>query len=172
MPASLKGRELSLFVLPRSFSKNSRERYSDWISHLKERGYGNALWQEMEDILYPNFEITVPPKVKEQRFRRVLVANKHPDQLDVALPDRVLTINTNFFVRKSEKLSGLDVDKKRQFHTTVYLRYYKLDAGAINQPIPATGRAVKADLLNAQRAAAEQATRSLLNRLARAESGP
>ena len=163
-----------LTVLPVAFSTESKRNYPHWIESMEKKGYGNAIWQELEDILYDanRFELVMEPPAESEEFRRILAARgagmgDADHGITIDLPDRVLTINVNFFVRTSESMSMLSSHSRKEFHATVYLRYFDLENRAINRAVPATGDAVGGDLLDATRAAARKATRKLLQRLDR-----
>ena len=165
---------VKLHVLPGAFSRESRERYPDFVNKLRQSGWGNGIWQRMEDILYDDgrFDIIVEPPTNEDRIRHILAAHKQvTSEGEIAsvpqLPDHILTINTNFFVRTNTSLAGFTAKKEEQFHSTVHLRYYEVNAATINTPVPATGDAVSTDLLEASRFAAEKAAAKLIRRLDR-----
>ncbi len=163
-----------LTVLPVSFSSESRRNYPHWIETMEKAGYGNAVWQELEDVLYDahRFELVMEPPAESEEFRRILAARGagmvNPGQsINIELPERILTINVNFFIRTSESMSMLSVAKNKQFHATVYLRYFDLEHGPLNRAVPASGDAVADDLLDASRAAVRKAAQKMLQRLDR-----
>lgn len=159
-----------LSVLPSSFSKESKRNYPAWISHMQEKGYGNAIWQELEDILYDSthFDLIMEPPTSIDAFRNILAGKKARGEgkpIEIELPDHILTMNVNFFVQKSESLKGMSVVTTENFHATVHLRYYDLNNGAINRAVPATADGVDADLIQATRLATRNATKKLLSRM-------
>lgn len=163
-----------LTVLPVSFSAESKRNYPGWIDTMQKAGYGNAVWQELEDILYDahRFDLVMEPPAESEAFRRILAARAAGATdggggITIDLPERVLTVNVNFFVRKSESLSMLSVEKKEQFHATVHLRYFDLENGALNRAVPATGDGVADDLLDATKIAAHNAAQKFLRRIDR-----
>jgi len=109
------------------------------------------------------------PPVASEEFRQVLSAKRQGglagNNLRVEMPDRILTINVNFFVKETESLQGMTLFKNQEFHATVHLRYYNLQGQVINRSIPATGDAMSGDLLEATRLATRIAAGKLLRRL-------
>ena len=160
--------QINLFILPRAFSRRSEETYGSWIDKLRRQGFGHALWREMENVLY-DFDIVdkivIPPSYLETQVRQSVKKNRPSQHPVTEIVDHLLTIDTNFFVRKTEQLQGFAVKKTRQFHVTIYLRFYTLKSNLITRPIPASGTAVGKDLLSAQRKAARKAARNLISRI-------
>ena len=164
-----KGPVSKLHVLPASFSDESKKNYAKFIEKLEASGYGNALWQELENILYDSgyFELLMESPANSQVIRDLLEAKGKDVASNVTLPDKILTINTNFFQGSTESLNMLTTTRKAEFHATVYLRYYELDGNAINRAVPAVGDAVAADVLDAVKLATKKAAVQLLTRINR-----
>ena len=161
-----------LSVLASSFSPESRRNYPTWIKKMESAGYGNAIWQELEDILYDSgrFDLLMEPPLASEQFRQILSTRGQGglggNNLHIEMPDRILMINVNFFVKETQTLQGMTLSTNQEFHATVHLRYYNLDGGrAINRPVPATGDAMSGDLLEATRIATRNASQKLLHRL-------
>jgi hypothetical protein len=167
------GPRSKLHVLPASFSEESKRNYGKFIEKLEASGYGNALWQELEDILYDSgyFELLMESPANSQAIRDVLDAKGKDVASSIVLPDKILTINTNIFQGATESLTMLTTTRKQEFHATVHLRYYELDGNSINQAIPATGDAVAPDVLDAVRQATKMASVRLLTRISRRTPG-
>ncbi len=157
-----------LYVLPASFSMESHDKYGKWIEKLQEQGFGNAVWQELEEVLYDtdSFELILESPANVRKIRDILDA-KNVDLTNVKLPDKILTINTNFFVKKAESASFFKVKKTEIFDVTVYLRYYELDGPAINIAIPAMGEFRAENLMDATRQAVRKSAEKLLHRIER-----
>lgn len=164
-----KGPVSKLHVLPASFSEESKKNYAKFIEKLEASGYGNALWQELENILYDSgyFELLMESPANSQVIRDLLDAKGKDVASNVTLPDKILTINTNFFQGSTESMNMLTTTRKPEFHATVYLRYYELDGSAINRAIPAVGDAVAPDVLDAVKLATRKAAVQLLTRINR-----
>lgn len=162
-----------LTVLASSFTQESRRNYPDWVGQMEQEGYGNSIWQELEDILYESghFELLMEPPTSSEEFRQVLSARKGGgiagNNLRVEMPDLLLSTNVNFFKKTKQTLHGMNVVEREEFHATVHLRYYDLNSGVANRSIPATGDAVSDDLLKATRIASRRAAEKLLRRIGR-----
>ncbi len=161
------GERAKLHVLPASFSDASQRNYAPYIEKLQAQGFGNAVWSELEDVLYESnyFELVMESPTNVQAIRDILSATGAAPK--IALPEKVMTINTNFFVNTTESMSMMNTSKTQQYHATVYLRYYELDGAAINAAVPATGDGVAGDLLTATRMATRNAAIKLLKRISR-----
>lgn len=161
-----------LHVLPLAFSKESEEKYAAWISRLKSEGLGNAVWLEIEEAFYehPEFAVVQSP-MAEREFLQIVEARRlrQPDaKAAYVLPDEVVTINTNFFIRKEQRLDWGKARSSETYQVTVYLRYYDLTNGLVNVAIPAQADASAFDPVTATRAATKAAVGLLLKRLAAA----
>jgi len=172
VPTSNRSHHLEkLSVLASSFSPESRRNYPTWIGKMESAGYGNAIWQELEDILYDSgkFDLLMEPPLASEQFRQILSMRGQGglsgNDLHIEMPDRILMINVNFFVKETQSLQGMTLSTNQEFHATVHLRYYNLEGRVINRPIPATGDAMSGDLLEATRIATRNASQKLLRRL-------
>lgn len=158
-----------LHVLPLAFSKESEEKYAAWISRLKSEGLGNAVWLEIEEAFYehPSFAVVQSP-IAEREFLQIIEARRlrQPTaETAYALPDKVVTINTNFFVRKEQRLDWGKAQRSETYQATVYLRYYDLLDGVVNVAVPAQADATATDPISATRTATRAAVVILLKRL-------
>jgi hypothetical protein len=163
-----------LHILPVAFSKESQANYQAWIEKLRTSGFGNAIWQEIEDVAYDDPRFTVIQEtvaadefaqLLEARQKRAPEAGTSESAPARELPDYVVTINVNFFVRATETLKVFSASKSEEFRVTIYLRYYDLASGAINVAVPAQADAVGVDPMVAARQAVRSAWAKLLTRL-------
>ena len=171
-----------LHVLPLAFSPESKKNYGPWIERLTADGLGNAIWQEIEDLFFehPRYAVLQSP-VTHEDFLKILAARqagrpaegagRAPEEPLYALPDRVVTVNTNFFVRKDAKLAWGKAQQTEEFHVTVYLRYHDLTGGKVNLAVPAQADALGPNPVLAARAATKAAVAKLLERLGARRSG-
>ncbi len=66
---------------------------------MESSGYGNAIWQELEDILYDSgwFDLLMEPPLASEQFRQILSVRGQGglggNNLQIEMPDRILTIN-------------------------------------------------------------------------------
>jgi hypothetical protein len=169
--------KIPVHVLPLAFSAESEKNYGAWIRTMQAQGVGNAVWSELEEILYdhPRYTVLQSP-VTQQEFSDLIAARNRAEAAApagelYALPDRVLTINLNVFPRTSEQLKGFSTRKKTEFSVTVYLRYFDLTSGPLNRAIPAQADATAELPVEATRQAVGAALVKLLQRIDQAE-GP
>ncbi len=166
IPYNTSGSIANLYVLPAAFSKESIKNYPRFIEQQKQQGFGNAIWNELEDLLYDTgyFKLLSASPATIPGLSDILEA-KGISKSKIDLPEKILTINTNFFIRKSQSMNMLKVTKQEMYHVTVYMKYFELDKNAINIAIPASGDAVHSDLLYATKQALKLATKKLLRRI-------
>lgn len=173
--------KLQLYVLPAAFSAESEKNYAAWIERLTADGLGNAIWQEIEEIFYdhPRYAVLQSP-VTHAEFRKILEARQSSataitsaDETAAAyeLPDKVVTVNTNFFTRANAKLTWGKSERREEFHVTVYVRYYDLLGGKLNTAIPAQADAIGPNPIVAAREATRTAVARLLARLEKVVGG-
>ena len=174
--------KVPLHVLPLAFSPESKRNYGPWIERLVADGLGNAIWQEIEEVFFehPRYVVLQSP-VTHEEFQKILAARqagrtaagpeRAADEPLYALPDKVIAVNTNFFVRKDAKLAWGKAQAAEEFHVTVYLRYYDLTGGRVNVAVPAQADALGPNPVLASRAATKAAVAKLLERLAPPRSG-
>jgi hypothetical protein len=161
---------MKLHILPLSFSKESQKQYGDWIKKMGALGYGNAVWQELEEMLYdhPKFELITQP-TEEDEFLKILGSyfkNAEGGTSNIwDIPAHIITMNCNFFVREEQSLKGFKATKAEKFHVTIYMRYYDLTSGRVNQVVPSSGSVIGDDPISASREAAHLAMKKLMERL-------
>ncbi|GAB5561228.1 MAG: hypothetical protein SynsKO_28750 [Synoicihabitans sp.] len=165
---------LRIHVLPLAFSAESRKHYGEWIERLEGEGYGQAIWQELEELLYDveGLELIQSPMVEDE-FMEILRA--HLEQASAEdgaavfeLPSQIITLNANVFTREVESLRMMKATRTTQHEVTLYLRFFDLAGGKLNQAIPARGTAAAESPVAAGREAMKHAVESLLSRLQRA----
>jgi hypothetical protein len=173
-------RKVPLYVLPLAFSPESKKNYGPWIERLTAEGLGNAIWQEIEEVFYehPRFVVLQSP-VTHEEFQKILsaraaTATRPEGSADTvyALPEKVITVNTNFFTRAEAKLAWGTAQQRDEFHVTVYLRYYDLVGGRLNVAVPAQADATGSNPVLASRQATRAAVARLIERLGRAPGPP
>lgn len=169
-------RKAQLYVLPLAFSPESKKNYGPWIERLTAEGLGNAIWQEIEEVFYdnPRFVVLQSP-VTHEEFQKIIAARETSvtrveptGEATYALPEKVITVNTNFFTRTGAKLAWGKAQQNEEFHVTVYLRYYDLVGGRLNVAVPAQADATGPNPVLASRQATRAAVTRLIERLARA----
>lgn len=156
-----------IFVAPLSFGKESEEQFPEVVKKYKTLGYGNAIWQTVEDLLYAqNFEIvTAPTAQTRSMLEQILGQSAGPTSGAVRLPDKVLLCNMNFFEIKTESLSFGKLARNSEYHAELLLELYDVTAPHSNVKIPSKGEARDKDLLTATQKAARQAIEKLVDRL-------
>lgn len=165
-------RKLPLLIAPMAFSKKSSEEYPALVAKWKEKGYGNAIWLTIEDMLYDaqRFEIVTMPEEDQDMFRALMggrgVSGAQERSL-VKFPSKILVANMNFFENKTESVSFARVKRSSEYHVQLFLRYFELDGKYLNVPISAKGEARHVDLLDATNLAAKNAIDRLLQRVER-----
>ncbi len=161
---------LKVHVLPLAFSAESRRNYGEWIERLEAEGYGQAVWQELEEILYdePQIELIQSP-LSEREFTDLVRAHAERDLAEgealFELPEQVISINANVFQRAQESLSLMRSSKTTEYEVTLYLRFYDLKGGRLNRAVPARGSGVATSPVEAARIAVRAAAATLLQRL-------
>ena len=157
---------IPLLVCPMAFGAESEEQFPQVVAEFRRKGYGNAIWQTVEDKLYDSrrFLFVAPP---QQQVRSMLeqILGRAPDPKQQQLPRRFLLCNMNFFEAKNERLSLGAVARSTEYHVELMLEYYNLDGQYTNIKIPAKGEARDKDLLNATGQAAVLAIERLLRRI-------
>ncbi len=166
IPYNSSGKIEKLHVLPAAFSRESIKNYPEFIKQQKAQGFGNAIWNELDDLLYDTgyFKLLSANPAMIAGIGDVLEA-RGTSKRNIELPDKILTVNTNFFIRKVSSMDMMKVHKQEKFHVTVHLKYFELDNNAINIAIPASGDFVDVDLFDATKIALKLATKKLLRRI-------
>ena len=158
-----------VFVCPLSFGKESEEQFPEVVEGYKKKGYGNAIWQTVEDLLYEEgFEIVTAPSSQTKSLLQQMFGQSAPSSSSaVKLPDKVLLCNMNFFEVKTESLSWGTLARNSEYHAELLLELYDLHAEHSNVKIPSKGEARNKDLLTATQNAATQAVKKLVQRVRR-----
>lgn len=169
-PGGKRETRLPLLVCPMAFGASSEEQFPELVAEFRRKGYGNAIWQTVEDKLYESgrFLFVTPP---QQQMRSMLeqILGRAPDTGEQKLPRRFLLCNMNFFEIKSESLLAGAASKRTEFHVELMLEYYNLDGQYTNIKIPAKGEARGRDLPSATGEAAVNAIKRLLQRIDKEE---
>jgi len=169
-PGGGRDTRLPLLVCPLAFGPESEEQFPELVAEFRRKGYGNAIWQTVEDKLYESgrFLFVTPP---QQQVRSMLeqILGRAPDTGEQKLPRRFLLCNMNFFEIKSESLLAGAVSKRTEYHVELMLEYYNLDGRYTNIKLPAKGEARGRDLPAATGEAAAKAIQKLLERITREE---
>lgn len=156
-----------IFVCPLSFGKESEEQFPEVVKKFRMLGYGNAIWQTVEDLLYEKgFEIvTAPSSQTQSMLEQILGQSAVPAPGAVKLPEMVLLCNMNFFEVKTESLSWFRLARNSEYHAELLLELYEVTAPQRNVKIPSKGEARDKDLLTATQKAAKQAIDKLVERI-------
>ena len=156
-----------VFVCPMSFGRESEEQFPAVVEKYRALGYGNAIWQTVEDLLYEKgFEIvTAPSSQTKGMLEQIFGLSVAPADQAVKLPDKVLLCNMNFFEVKTESLSGMVLVRNSEYHAELLLEWYEVAAAHANVKIPSKGEARDKDLLVATQKAAKQAIDKLVERV-------
>jgi hypothetical protein len=159
---------IPLLVCPVAFGERSAEQFPEIVAGYQKKGYGNAIWQSVEDKLYDTgrYRIVTPPSKQIKSVLEQILSAKAEESGKQELPSKILLCNMNFFEVKSEKLRFGTLARKTEYHVELMLEYYDITGPYTNVKIPARGEAKKADLLEATNMAAEQAIEKLLERIA------
>jgi hypothetical protein len=165
--ASKAQERIPIFVLPLSYGKDSEEQFPEVVKKYKALGYGNAIWQTVEDLLYSKgFEIVTAPSSQTQSLLQQMFNQAAPSSpAAVKLPDKVLLCNMNFFEIKTESLSWGALARNSEYHVELLLELYDITAPHSNVKIPSKGEARDKDLLDATQKAAKQAIDKLVERV-------
>jgi len=157
----------AVFVCPLSFGAESKEQYPDIVDDYKKKGYGNAIWQTVEDLLYDQgFEIvTAPTSSATNLVQQMFGQSISPSGNSVKLPEKILLCNMNFVEIKTESLSLGKRALKSEYHAALHLSLFSTDGLHTNVPIPASGRGRHEDLLHATQEAAVMAVEKLTRRM-------
>ena len=156
-----------IFACPLSFGKESEEQFPEVVKKFRTLGYGNAIWQTVEDLLYEKgFEIvTAPSSQTQSMLEQILGQSAAPTPGAVKLPEMVLLCNMNFFEVKTESLSWFRLARNSEYHAELLLELYEVTAPHANVKIPSKGEARDKDLLTATQKAAKQAIDKLVERV-------
>lgn len=154
---------IPIFVAPFSFGRESEEQFSDIVAQYKALGYGNAVWQTVENLLYDrNFEILTSPAARtKDMLAEIMGQFAESPEGDVLLPDLVLLCNMNFFKVPTPRMIGLKTVEDQEYHAELKLELYEVKGANRNVKIPAMGEAKNRDLLVAIRQSAEAAVDQL-----------
>lgn len=162
------GRRASVLVCPLAFGRESEEQFPEVVARYRAAGYGNAIWQTVEDLLYEEgyATLTAPSSKTADLLREVLGGPEGgEDEWPATRPDYVLLCNMNFFEIRGERLSLARRMAVREYHVELLLELYDTRGEAGKGKIPARGDARSADLLEAATIAARQAVSRLVARL-------
>lgn len=154
-----------LYILPNSFSAGARKNFPAFVDQMQTKGYGYALWSEMEEVLQgnPDFEIVMVETGQEDFFSQLQDA--FGTELTRNFPDSIISIDTNVFDDgSSEKLSGFSAEKIRNYHFTIYLNYIFVDKGRLRK-VSSQADARGENPILAARQAIGAATQTLLQRV-------
>jgi hypothetical protein len=156
----------ALLVCPMAFGTESEEQYPDVVADYKKKGYGNTIWQTIEDKLYDThlFQLVTVPSTRVKSVLEQIVAGA-ASKGKKRLPHRILLCNMNFFEMTSEKLRFGTVARNKEYHVELLLQYYDVEGPYDNVIVPAKGEARGADLLGASNEAADAAVEKLIRRL-------
>lgn len=155
-----------VFVCPLSFGKESAEQFPDVVKKYKSLGYGNAIWQTVEDMLYDKgFETVTAPTNQTKSMLEQMLGQSAVPAGTTKLPDKILLCNMNFFEVKTEKLSMGSLARNSEYHAELMLELYDVKGAHSNVKIPAKGEAKDKDLLTAVQSAARQAVEKLVGRM-------
>ncbi len=154
-----------LLVCPVAFGEKSVEQFPEVVARFKAKGYGNAIWQTVEDKLYDTkrFTLVTPPE-KQMRSMLADILGRSPEAKQ-KLPQRILLCNMNFFEVKTESLRFAAVSKRTEYHAELMLEYYNLEDDYSNVKIPAKGEARDQDLLEATGKATAMSIEKLMERI-------
>ncbi|NQU40185.1 MAG: LPP20 family lipoprotein [Lentisphaerae bacterium] len=159
-------RPVPLLVCPLAFGEQSSEQFPELVAEFKRKGYGNAIWQTVEDNLYETRRFTfVTPPSNQARSMLEQIMGRTPEVQARKLPRRILLCNMNFFEVKTERLGFGSIAHNPEYHVELMLEYYDLEDRFANVKIPAKGEARDADLLKATDLAAERALKRLVTRI-------
>ncbi len=157
---------IPLLVCPLAFGEQSVEQFPELVARFKSKGYGNAIWQTVEDKLYDTqrFLFVTPPQAQMQSMLESILG-RTPEVKQRKLPRRILLCNMNFFEAKTESLRFGAAARRTDYHVELMFEYYNLEDAYSNIKIPAKGEARNADLLVATNEAATLAIKKLLDRI-------
>jgi len=161
-------KRIPVFVCPLAFGKESEEQFPDVVKRYKAMGYGNAIWQTVEDMLYEKgYEVVTAPSSQAKSMLEQIfgIAADSAPSGTVKLPDKVLLCNMNFFEVKTESLSWGTLARNSEYHAELLLELYEVTAPHSNVKIPSKGEARDKDLLAATQKAAKQAIDKLVERV-------
>jgi penicillin-binding protein activator len=160
-------RRIPVFVAPLAFGRESQEQFPEVVERYREQGYGNAVWQTIENLLYDRgFDvITAPASQTRDMLQDILGQFAAEASSATKLPEKLLLINMNYFEIKTESLSRGRLTRKTDFHVALMLEMYEVSAEFGNVKIPAHGEARDENLLAATRRSAETAVNQLVERL-------
>lgn len=154
-----------LLVCPVAFGARSVEQFPEVVAAFKQKGYGNAIWQTVEDELYDTRQFTlVTPPQKQMRSMLADILGRTPEARQ-KLPERILLCNMNFFEVKTESLRFAAVSRRTEYHAELMLEYYNLEDAYSNVKIPAKGEARSRDLLESTSEATAMAIEKLMERI-------
>lgn len=155
-----------LLVCPLAFGEQSAEQFPEVVARFRSKGYGNAIWQTVEDKLYDSqrFLFVTPPQ-KQMRSMLESILGRAPEVKARKFPQRILLCNMNFFEVKTESLRFGATARRMDYHVELMFEYYNLTDAYSNIKIPAKGEAKHADLLTATNEAATLAIKKLLERI-------
>ena len=156
-----------IFVCPLSFGRESEEQFPEVVRKYRDLGYGNAIWQTVEDLLYEKgFEIvTAPSSQTKSMLEQIIGQSVPPSAQAVTLPAKALLCNMNFFEIKTESVSWGSLARNSEYHAELLLEVYEVTAPHSNVKIPSKGEARDKDLLAATQKAAKQAIDKLVERV-------
>lgn len=165
--AAASARRVPVFVAPLAFGRESAEQFPAVVERYRKQGYGNAVWQTIENLLYDQgFDVvTAPSSQTRDMLQDILGQFQAESSAAVKLPEKLLLINMNYFEIYTESLSRARLTRMTDFHVALMLEMYEVSAEFGNVKVPAHGEARDGNLLAATRLAAESAVNQLVERL-------
>ncbi len=160
-------RRIPVFVAPLAFGRESQEQFPEVVERYRAQGYGNAVWQTIENLLYDHgFDVVTAPASQTRDMLQDILGQFATDSAStVQLPEKVILINMNFFEIKNERLTRGRVIQRTEYHAALMLEMYEVSAEFGNVKIPAKGEVRNEDLLAATSQAARRAVDQLAERL-------
>lgn len=155
---------IPVYVFKMAFGNESKEQFPKLVEQYTALGYGNAIWQTVEDLLYENgFEnFTVPSSKVEDLKKQFLDWGDNPEPQPEGLPDKAIFCNMNFFKVETESMSCLMLIRNSEYHAELFLEFREPHS---NVAITSKGEARDKDLLVAIQKAAEQSVDKLVARV-------
>lgn len=160
--------KIPLLILPFAFEPASEEQFPEVVQKYRRLGYGNAIWQTLEDLIWesPQFEINTLPSTND-----VIALTKLLDQRgniaaklkELEAPNYVLKCNVNFLSQPDgATFFGKSVERQK-FSASINLRLFNASSEHRNAPVViAKGDAKNEYLQTATDEAATNAVNDLL----------
>lgn len=164
-----KPKKVPLLVLPFAFGSDSQQQFPDVVEKYRHSGYGNAIWQTLEDLLYDRavFQISTLPSTNDVNELTALLKQRGDISAklkELEAPHYVLDCNVNFLAQETAKLRGFTAVTEQKYHATVHLRLFDIYAPSEERryPVTAEGDAIHEDLQTATNEAATNAVAKLI----------